>query len=415
MAKNGMRSILSVLICIVAIAPVAFGHGEAGDQPFLKTLTCTYFDVTISPTEISVGEPVTVTGKVRVLETWPSHLEWTGRAFFSPVYPGPVFAMKDRWVNGEETPGSVYVEKGGVYEFKFVILGREPGRYHVHPGVAFQGVGSLLGPGEWVTVKPSAAGFTYPVTLMGGGTIDLPTYHTQFIWWFNFVVFVVGVIWMLWWTLAHRTVTNLAVTAQLPVNDDAPDIGLITPRDHLVMNVLAGITLIFLVGGWVYATNDAPIRLPQQTVWLTPKPLSSGDALAEAKSLSALYDDATRTLEMKVTVKNISMAPITLRSYSTGMAAFVNGGEADMAKAGPKDFVGHLSVEPNGPIAPGETKELTLKITSDIFNTERIIPLRDPQQFTAGLLRFDRTGGGEELVLLNSNVVPTGYTAKYLP
>jgi methane/ammonia monooxygenase subunit B len=181
------------------------------------------------------------------------------------------------------------------------------------------------------------------------------------------------------------------------------------------MNLLAGITLLFLVGGWIYATSEAPVRLPQQTVWLTPKPLSSGDNLAEAKSLSASYDDATRTLEMKVSAKNISNAPITLRSYNTAMAAFVNGGEAEMAKAGPKDFVGHLSVEPNGPIAPGETKELTLKITSDIFNTERIIPLRDPQQFTAGLLRFDRVGGGEEMVLLNSNVVPTGYVAKYLP
>jgi len=181
------------------------------------------------------------------------------------------------------------------------------------------------------------------------------------------------------------------------------------------MNVLAGITLIFLIAGWMYATNDAPIRLPQQTVWLTPKPLSSGDSLAEAKCLSSSYDDATRSLEMKVSVKNISQAPITLRSYSTGMVAFVNGGAADMAKAGPKDFVGHMTVEPNAPIAAGETKELTLKITNELFNSERIIPLRDPQQFTAGLLRFDREGGGEEMVLLHSNVVPTGYTTKYLP
>lgn len=415
MEKSALRHILAVLICLAGVAPAAFGHGEAGDKPFLKTMTCAYFDVTVAPTEVAVGEPVTVTGKVRVLETWPSHLDFTGKAFFAPTYPGPVFALKDRWVNGQEAPGSVFVEKGGVYEFKFVILGKEPGRYHVHPAVAFENVGSLLGPGEWVTVKPGGT-FTFPVTLMSGATVDLPTYHTQFIWWYNFAIFIVGVIWMLWWTLAHRTVTNLAVTAQLPVNDDAPDIGLITPRDHRVMNILAGIAMLFLIGGWIYATNEAPIRLPQQTVWLTPKALPSGSQLAEAQSLSASYDDATRTLEMKVSVKNISQAPITLRSYITGMAAFVNGGEAEMAKAGPKDFVGHLSVEPNAAIAPGETKELTLKISSDIFNTERIIPVRDPEQFTAGLLRFDQTGtGAEEMVLLSSNVVPTGYTAKYMP
>lgn len=415
MQKNVLRPIFAVLMCIVTIAPAAFGHGEAGDKPFLKTMTCAYFDVSISPTEVAVGEPVTITGKVRVLESWPSHLEFTGKAFFAPTYPGPVFALKDRTVNGLEAPGSVFVEKGGVYEFKYVILGKEPGTYHVHPALAFENVGSLLGPGEYVTVKPGGAPFTFPVTLMSGATIDLPTYHTQFIWWFNFAVFVVGVIWMLWWTMAHRTVTNLAVTAQLPVNDDAPDIGLITPKDHRVIDILAGITLLFLIGGWIYATREAPVRLPQQTVWLTPKPLSSGDQLAEANSVSTSYDEATRSLEMKVNVKNISQAPITLASYVTGMAVFVNGGQAEMTKAGPKDFVGHLGVEPNAPIAPGESKEITLKITSDIFNTERIIPVRDPEQFTAGMLRFERAGGGEQLVLLSSNVVPTGYTAKYMP
>ena len=309
------KTALAFLISILGMAPAAFGHGEAGDQPFLKTLTCSYYDVSVTPREVAVGETVTVTGKVRVLETWPSHLEWTGRAFFAPVYPGPVFALKDRIVNGQQTPGSVYVEKGGVYEFTYVIVAREPGRYHVHPGVAFQGVGSLLGPGEWVDVTGSSAAFSYPVTLLSGQTVDLNTFHTQFIWWFNFAGFVVGAIWMFWWTLAHRTVTNLAVTAQLPVNDDAPDIGLITPRDHRVMNILAGITLLMLVGGWIYATSIAPIRLPQQTVWLTPKPLSSGDSLAEGKVVSASYDEPTRTLDMTVSVKNISSAPIELRSY----------------------------------------------------------------------------------------------------
>jgi methane/ammonia monooxygenase subunit B len=415
MTKNSAL-IVAVLLFIACVSPAAFGHGEAGDKPFLKTMTCTYFDVAISPTEIAVGEPVTITGKVRVLETWPSHLEFSGKAFFAPSYPGPVFALKDRWVNGEEAPGSIFVQKGGVYEFKFVILGKEPGRYHVHPAVAFEDVGSLLGPGEWVTVKPSGSAFTFPVTLMSGRTVDLPTFHMQFIWWFNFPIFIVGVIWMLWWTLAHRTVTNLAVTAQLPVNDDAPDIGLVTPRDHRVMNVLGGIALLYLVGGWIYATRETPTRLPQQTVWLTPKPLSSGDQLAEAKDVSANYDEATRTLQMKISVRNLSQGPIRLRSYLTGMAAFVNGGESDIAKAGPKDFVGHLAVEPNDPIASGETKELVLKISSEIFDTERIIPVRDPEQFTAGLLRFARTDtGAEQMVLLSSNVVPTGYTANYMP
>lgn len=395
--------------------PQAFGHGEAGDKPFLKTLTSAFYDVTISPPEINVGEPVTITGKVRVLETWPSHLEWTGRAFMTAVIPGPVFALKDRWVNGEETPESIFVQKGGIYEFKLVILGREPGRYHVHPGMAFEGVGTLLGPGAWVTIRPSAAGFTFPVTLMNGQTIDLNTYRTSFIWWWNLAGFVLGAIWMYHWTFHHRTVTNLAVTLQVPANDDAPDIGLVTPRDWKWMNALAGLSLIMLVGGWYFMSQSFPVRLPQQTVWLTPKPLSSGDPLAEAKALNSTYDEGSRTLVMKVQVKNISSSPITLKSYVTGMATFVNGGQQDILNAGPRDFVGYLDVQPNSPVNVGETKELTLKITSDIFDTERIIPVRDPQQSTAGLLRFEKDGGGQQMFLLQSTVVPTGYQAQYLP
>ena len=75
---------------------------------------------------------------------------------------------------------------------------------------------------------------------------------------------------MLYWTVPKRTVTRLAVTLQLPINDDAPDIGLITPRDHLWMDVLAGITILMLIVGWVYMAAKYPVRLPQQTVRFAP-------------------------------------------------------------------------------------------------------------------------------------------------
>jgi methane/ammonia monooxygenase subunit B len=410
------RFLFCFLISLFFVAaPRAFGHGEAGDKPFLKTLTSAFYDVTISPAEISVGEPVTITGKVRVLETWPDTLGWTGRAFLTAVIPGPVFALKDRSINGEQIPESIFVQKGGTYEFKLVIIGREPGRYHVHPGMAFEGVGTLLGPGTWVTVKPTAAGFNFPVTLLNGQTINLDTYHTSFIWWWNLAGFFLGAIWMYHWTFHHRTVTNLAVTLQLPVNDDAPDIGLITPRDWKWMNTLAALALVMLVGGWIYIARTYPVRLPQQTVWLTPEPLSSGDSLAEAKAVSASYNEGTMTLVMKVQIHNVSISPITLRSYITGMATFVNGGQKDVLDAGPRDFVGYMDVQPNLPIMAGETKELTLKITSNIFDAERIVPVRDPQELTAGLLRFEKAGGGQQMVVLETDVVPTSYQAQYLP
>ncbi|MGH7964731.1 MAG: methane monooxygenase/ammonia monooxygenase subunit B, partial [Candidatus Binatia bacterium] len=178
--------------------------------------------------------------------------------------------------------------------------------------------------------------------------------------WWSLAGFLIGVAWILYWTLTKRTVTNLAVTIQLPVNDDAPDIGLITPRDHMWMNVLAGVTLVMLVIGWTYMENQYPVRWPQQTAWFAPRPISSGEKMAEVQSKDATYDEATDTLVMNVQVKNVTNNPIELKQYIMAMTTFVNGGEEEQAKAGPREFVGQLQVEPNGPIAAGETKDINL-------------------------------------------------------
>jgi methane/ammonia monooxygenase subunit B len=414
MCKRLLLGLTLALIYTVLTVPKALAHGEAGDEPFLKDLTTAFYDVKISPTEIQVGQPVTITGRVRILETWPYTLDPPTKAYITPVVPGPVFALQDRTVNGQTAPGSFFVEKGGIYEFKMVVLGRNPGRWHVHPGIAVEGTGTLIGPGEWVTVQPSATGFTFPVTLLNGQTINLNHYEGGFVWWWSFAGFLIGVVWMLYWTLSKRTVTNLAVTLQLPVNDDGPDIGLITPRDHVWMNVLAGITIAMLVIGWTYMAMNYPVRLPQQTDWFSPKAISPGEKMAEVEPGGATYDDGTDTLVMKVNVKNTNPSPITVKQYIMAMTTFVNGGAEEQAAAGPHDYVGRLEVEPNTPIAPGETKELTLKISNPVLTDERLIPLRDPQQFIAGLIRFANGDGKQEMVTVRESVIPTQFRSQYL-
>ncbi len=415
MFKRLLLTAVALAVAALFGAPRVYAHGEAGDEPFLKDLTAAFYDVKIAPTQIQVGEPVTITGTVRILETWPYTLDPPQTAYVTPVVPGPVFALKERTINGQDAPGSFFVEKGGIYQFRMVILGRNPGRWHVHPGIAVQGTGTLIGPGEWVSVAPGAGKFTFPVTLLSGRTIDLNSYEGGFVWWWSFAGFLLGVVWMLYWTLSKRTVTNLAVTIQLGPNDDAPDIGLITPRDHMWMNVIAGLAVAMLIIGWTYAATTYPVRLPQQTAWFTPKFVSSGDKMAEVQPEGATYDDGTDTLLMKIKAKNITSSPITLKQYVMAMATFVNGGLDEQAKAGPRDYVGQLEVEPNGPIAPGDTKELTLKMTSPVFSDERLIPLRDPQQFIAGLLRFENAQGSQQMVVARSSVIPTQFRAQYLP
>ena len=113
------------------------------------------------------------------------------------------------------------------------------------------------------------------VTLLTGQTVNLEHYGGSFVWWWSFAGFLIGVVWMVYWTVPKRTVTRLAVTTQIPVNDDAPDIGLITPRDHMWMDLLAGATIAMLVVGWVYMAVKFPVRLPQQTVRFAPEVIDS--------------------------------------------------------------------------------------------------------------------------------------------
>jgi methane/ammonia monooxygenase subunit B len=415
MARRFSTLLLAVALTTIVSAPKVFAHGEAGDEPFLKNMTTAFYDVSISPTEVEVGQPVTVTGTVKILETWPHTLETPEMAALVPVVPGPVFVMKDRTINDLASVGSFFAEKGGIYQFKMILLGKEPGKWHVHPGLAVSGTGTLVGPGEWVTVKPSATPFAFEVKLLDGQTINLHTYQGPFVWWWSFAGFLLGMAWMIYWTFTKRTVTNLAVTMQLPVNDDGPDIGLITPRDHFWMNVIAGLTILLLVVGWTYAGTKYPVRWPQQTDWITPRFISSGDSMAEVHTNGSTYDDTTDTLTMKMQVKNVAESAITVNRVVIGMATFVPGGKAEEAKAGPTDFVGPLKVEPAEPIGPGETKDIVITITSPIFSTARLIPLNDPQQFVAALLRFENAQSGQQLVTVRSSVVPTIFRGQFLP
>src|SRR5580698_11040700 len=115
--------VLSFAVVLVSFyAQSEFAHGEAADEPFLKDLTVAFYDVQVTPTAVKVGDPVTITGSVKILETWPYTLDPPQTAYVTPVVPGPCFALTERIVNGESTPGSIFVDKGGIYQFKMVML-----------------------------------------------------------------------------------------------------------------------------------------------------------------------------------------------------------------------------------------------------------------------------------------------------
>src|SRR6202048_889859 len=195
------RLLISLLVGVVALigtAMVASAHGENAQEGFLRMETVTFSNVTFSKDTIKQGEDVTITGKATLLETWPKTLGEPSTGFVNITAPGPVMLMKARTVNGMAAPDAIFVKKGNSYDFKLTLTGREPGRWHVHPTFAVEGAGTLIGPGQWITVQDTGS-FTNNLTLLNGQTVNLETFGVGQMSIFQWLGFGLGMAWVLLW------------------------------------------------------------------------------------------------------------------------------------------------------------------------------------------------------------------------
>jgi len=380
--------------------PAAYAHGERAQEAFLKMKTAAFFDVKFTTDHVKQGEPVTITGTVKILETWPKTLAEPEVGFLGVAAPGPKLFMTERTVNGVPTPGSVFIKKGGTYDFKIVLEGREVGRWHIHPIIAVQGSGALIGPGEWITVD-AVPGYTKSLTLLDGQTVDFESYGKWFVIGLSVLGFALGVWWMIYWTWSKPTVTRLAVTNHLALNDDGSGVGMITKKDHRFVNLVAAITVVFLAGGWAYSAQAYPTRIPQQVIRFQPPALADEPVLAKAEAKAARFNVDTDTLTLDVQVTNVSTKPIQLADFTTAAFKFAN--QASGVKA---DHV--LTVQPDGAIAPGETKTLKVTMADSIWTSDRLMPLRESQMDVAGVLTFT-AGGQSQRVTIQSGLIPSRF------
>jgi methane/ammonia monooxygenase subunit B len=313
--------------------------------------------------------------------------------------------MKDRLVNGVEAPDSIFIKKGETYDFKMTLVGREPGSWHVHPTFAVEGAGTLIGPGQWITVKDTG-GFANNLTLLNGQTVNLETYGIGQLTIFHWLGFALGVVWMLYWTVPrigganHRTVSKLPVTLRVPLNTDGQDIGLITPRDHRAANWLLGATIVLLAIGWIYQAVSFPIKIPQQVFRFEPPALQQPASFSTVLPKDASYDPGTSTVMMTVDVTNTGKSPATVAGFTTSSLTFVN---AATATAG-TPYV--MSVSPATPIAPGQTQTVTLTLRDPVWRDARILDVNRPRLEVAGQLILQDTSGAKNADTLLSSLTP---------
>ncbi|MGH8973247.1 MAG: methane monooxygenase/ammonia monooxygenase subunit B [Acidimicrobiia bacterium] len=407
-------------------APAAYAHGERSQEAFLRMRTVAWQDVVFSGGErdaegdivIAQGEQVKMQGVARLMNSWPDTLAAGNPeiGYINIATQGPVVGMLERTVNGVSAPGRLEVARGNYYNFDMTLMGRRNGRWHVHPTFAVKGAGTVLGPGAWIEVKKSPNGFTSPVKLYNGETINIENYGLNFIWGLQVIGFLLGVIWLVWWTGGsqignakwgpkwHRTVTNPAVTLAIPLNDDGVAVGLNKKADHRFCNIMALVTALFLLGGWIYAASAWPVKIPQQVVQFEP-PKTELDAtapMAEINPQRASLDRATRELAVNVEVTNISDSPIQVKEFLTSTLQFYASGSSPKGEAGYQD---EMTVSPSS-IAPGQKATVTMTMSGERFDREHLLPLGESQLTISGLLRFQDASGKTSAVELEEPLQP---------
>jgi len=396
-----MALLLGVALLVV-FAPAASAHGERAQEAFLKMRTVGWVNVEFSGGTVRVGESgadeifikqgeeIQLTGITTLLAAWPGTLSGgdPSTGFINVIAPGPVVLVREKTINGVSAPHRIEIEKGGLYQFDMTVAGRTVGRWHIHPSFSVKGAGTLLGPGQWVNVE-AAEGYTNPVQLLNGETINLENYQLTYVWIFSTLTFIIGVGWMLHWTLLHRTVQNLAVTSQIPLNTDGMRYGLISRKDHRISNVFLIITALLVGVYFVYQLVEYPDKLPQQVVEFAPPPLEL-PVTAEVQGLGSFYDADTDTVSLEASVTNTGTSDIEVAQFTTSTLTFVN---PDLAE--PTLEQASLTLDPSGPIAPGQTATLSLTLPDERWTLDKLIPTAESQLEIVGLLVFDNGGFAE--------------------
>ena len=414
------RRLLLILVAatLVTVVPAtaASAHGEKSQEGFLRMRTVGWTDVHFSGDTVQQGQTVTVTGTVKIMDAWPSSLAkgQPNTCFMSMIAPGPTIVLKERTINGESMPTRIDCTKGRVYDFSMTFAGRRVGRWHVHPAFAVKGAGTLIGPGAWINVKENPAGFVNQATLLGGKTVNLENYQLPFIWIWLTLTFIIGMVWMIYWTVPKRTIPHLAVTSQIPLNTDGAQYGLITKKDHRNSTIMMLATVVLLGAGWIYQLANFPVKIPQQIIQFAPPDVERPATFIklQAGEGKAIYDAGKKQVSLNVTATNNGDQPAQLTQFSVANLTWYNQAVPAAKPTGPQavDTSYPMTVQ-SDTIAPGASQQVTLTMPSDIWiHQERLLPIGESQLTVTGQLRFQTANGDKTDVEVDEPLTPSAFT-----
>lgn len=409
--------------CVAALAVVAwavatlitshpsYAHGERNQEPFLRMRTTHFYDVTFSVPEnavMDVNDELTITGKFRLFSFWPASIARPGKIYMNAATAGAAFVKKESWVNEVSSIQSFDGQVGGDYDFKLVLQARTPGPWHVHPMVNVESAGGLLGPGIDVEVQGDQNDFVFPVTTLDGTQIaNLTEYGIMNVYAWHGVWVVIAAVWLLWWIRRPLLIPRFLQSRTGNYEDK-----LITKADTVFAACLMVLTIGLVAGGYFYADLKYPETIPLQSGVAFVEPLPTPEGIP-VKLKKANYYVPGRTILADVEVTNDTDSPIQIGEFTTASLRFLN---LDVPSAAESVYQGYpreylppngLAVSDNAPIAPGETRVVTIEATDAAWETERLMGLLgDPDMSLGALLFFYDANGKRYMSELFGPLVP---------
>jgi methane/ammonia monooxygenase subunit B len=404
-ALKSVGPVLLAAFFVPVFAANVLAHGERAQEPSLRLSTIQWYDTRWSSDRVGVNQELTLSGRFHVMANWPLEIPSpAGLTFLNVGVPGPVFIRTASVVNGVNGASSMSLALGQDYEYRIVLRGRLPGRYHVHPMLDVRDTGPILGPGKWVSVTGNAAAFTDPVTTLTGLRLDLAHYGFGAIAGWHLVWVVVALLWLGYW-LRKPLLMPRYEAVQAGDGDR-----LITRADRIAAAVILAITLIVATGETVLTNIAFPVTIPLQSNQTKVPPLVAAPAAITLVPEQVTYLVPGRTVQFRLRVTNLSVKPIRFGEFTTANLRFLNRAVVKAESDYPQDLIAPagLVVRPGEPIAPGVSEEVYIEATSSVWETDRLTALMsDPTNRIGGLFMFYAPDGERSLVEFSSPIVPT--------
>jgi methane/ammonia monooxygenase subunit B len=396
---------LIALVLVFGPGTKAFGHGERAQEPSLRLSTIQWYDTKWSSDHIGVNQELILSGRFHVMANWPLEIPSpAGLAFLNVGVPGPVFIRTASVVNGVNGASSMSLALGQDYEYRIVLRGRIPGRYHVHPMLDVRDTGPILGPGKWVSVTGAAAAFSDPVTTLTGQRLDLARYGLGGIVRWHLVWIVIALLWLGYWI--RKPLLMPRYEAVQAGNGDR----LITPTDRIAAAIMLALTLIIAIGETALTDAAYPVTVPLQSNQTKVPPLATTPVGITVMPEQVTYLVPGRTVHFRLRITNLSAKPIRFGEFTTANLRFLNRAVMQAESDYPQDLIAPagLIVRPDEAIAPGSSAQVSIDATSTVWETDRLTALMsDPTNRIGGLFMFYAPDGERSLVEFSSPIVPT--------